>query len=66
MQVTRIYHNGSALVQTTFDAPYQWYWNYKDWGFYEIDVIAYDNAGLTATAKIVYIFVVNFGFLAPK
>jgi hypothetical protein len=59
------YHNGSALVQTTYEMPYEWYWNEKTYGFYQIDVIAYDNAGLSTTAKIDYIFIVNFGLFIP-
>jgi len=60
------YHNGTALVQTTYELPYEWYWNEKTWGFYEIEIIAYDNAGLTTTVRIDYIFVVNFGLFLPK
>jgi hypothetical protein len=60
------YHNGTALVQTTYELPYEWYWNEKTWGFYEIEIIATDNAGLKTTVRIDYIFVMNLGVFVPK
>lgn len=59
------YHGGTALAQTIYDVPYEWFWNEKIFGFYDLEVIAYDNAGLTATAEIHDVFLVMFGFLAP-
>jgi len=61
----KTYHSGKALAQTIYDYPYEWLWNEQIYGFYGIEVIVYDNAGYTATAKITDIFVVNFGFFLP-
>ena len=61
----KTYHGGKALAQTIYDYPYEWLWNEQIYGFYGIEVIVYDNAGYTATAKITDILVVNFGFFLP-
>ncbi len=61
----KTYHSGRALAQTVYDFPYEWIWNEKIYGFYGVEVIVYDNAGFTATAKITDILVVNFGFWIP-
>jgi hypothetical protein len=56
------YHTNITLMNTTYEKPYEWLWNERAFGFYQIEIIAYNNAGLSAKAKVGDIFIINFGF----
>lgn len=56
------YHTNITLMKTIYEKPYEWLWDERAFGFYRIEVIAYDNAGLNAKAIINDIFIINYGF----
>jgi len=56
----------NKLEASVIEAPYSWLWDRAATGFFDIEVIAYDNAGHSTTDEIRDLFIINLDIWNPR